>query len=80
MNCVNSWSKFEKLTKHFVFNIRYSSEDAVGDLVAGVTVGLTVIPQALAYAGIAGLDPAVSRKLKKTLKLRQMINLKKKCI
>lgn len=29
---------------------------------AGFTVGLTVIPQALAYAGIAGLDPAVSRK------------------
>lgn len=25
---------------------------------AGITVGLTVIPQALAYAGIAGLDPA----------------------
>lgn len=38
---------------------RYTSEDAVGDLVAGITVGLTVIPQALAYAGIAGLDPAV---------------------
>lgn len=41
-------------------SFRYSSEDAVGDLVAGITVGLTVIPQALAYAGIAGLDPAVS--------------------
>lgn len=38
----------------------YSQQDAVGDLVAGITVGLTVIPQALAYAGIAGLDPAVS--------------------
>lgn len=38
----------------------YSAEDAVGDLVAGITVGLTVIPQALAYAGIAGLAPAVS--------------------
>lgn len=34
---------------------KYSSEDAVGDLVAGLTVGLTVIPQALAYAGIAQL-------------------------
>lgn len=34
-------------------------DDAVGDLVAGITVGLTVIPQALAYSGIAGLDPAV---------------------
>lgn len=44
----------------FFFPFRYSSADAVGDLVAGITVGLTVIPQALAYAGIAGLDPAVS--------------------
>lgn len=39
---------------------RYTADDAIGDLVAGITVGLTVIPQALAYAGIAGLDPAVS--------------------
>lgn len=37
---------------------KYSLEDATGDLIAGITVGLTVIPQALAYAGIAGLDPA----------------------
>lgn len=35
---------------------KYNGEDAVGDLIAGITVGLTVIPQALAYAGIAGLD------------------------
>lgn len=45
---------------NMIYCFRYSSEDAVGDLVAGFTVGLTVIPQALAYAGIAGLDPAVS--------------------
>lgn len=44
----------------FAFIYRYSTDDLVGDLVAGITVGLTVIPQALAYAGIAGLDPAVS--------------------
>ncbi|GLG95345.1 uncharacterized protein GBIM_02332 [Gryllus bimaculatus] len=36
---------------------RYTGDDAVGDLVAGITVGLTVIPQALAYASIAGLPP-----------------------
>ncbi|XP_055588367.1 sodium-independent sulfate anion transporter [Uranotaenia lowii] len=36
----------------------YNSTDAVGDLVAGITVGLTVIPQALAYSGIAGLPAA----------------------
>lgn len=47
-----------KLIKFQFHNSRYSSQDAVGDLVAGITVGLTVIPQALAYAGIAGLDPA----------------------
>ncbi|XP_059472338.1 sodium-independent sulfate anion transporter [Neocloeon triangulifer] len=36
---------------------KYNFADAVGDLVAGITVGLTVIPQALAYANIAGLPP-----------------------
>ncbi|XP_017890431.1 sodium-independent sulfate anion transporter [Ceratina calcarata] len=36
---------------------RYSGQDAVGDLVAGVTVGLTVIPQSLAYANVAELPP-----------------------
>ncbi|KRG00735.1 uncharacterized protein Dmoj_GI23990, isoform B [Drosophila mojavensis] len=36
----------------------YRSEDAICDLVAGISVGLTVIPQALAYAGIAGLPVA----------------------
>lgn len=38
----------------------YNKEDAVGDLVAGFTVGLTVIPQALAFAGIAGIPVEVS--------------------
>lgn len=38
----------------------YTKEDGIGDLVAGITVGLTVIPQALAYAGIAGLPAEVS--------------------
>lgn len=37
---------------------KYSMDDAIGDLVAGLTVGLTVIPQALAYSGIAGLPAA----------------------
>jgi sodium-independent sulfate anion transporter 11 len=37
---------------------KYNKQDAVGDLVAGITVGLTVIPQALAYSGIAGLPAA----------------------
>ncbi|XP_055525139.1 sodium-independent sulfate anion transporter-like isoform X1 [Wyeomyia smithii] len=37
---------------------RYNADDAVGDFVAGLTVGLTVIPQALAYSSIAGLPAA----------------------
>ncbi|KAL8569627.1 hypothetical protein ACOMHN_057194 [Nucella lapillus] len=36
---------------------KYSCSDFQSDLIAGLTVGLTVIPQGLAYAGIAGLDP-----------------------
>ncbi|XP_053970200.1 sodium-independent sulfate anion transporter [Anastrepha ludens] len=34
---------------------RYTRSDAIGDLIAGITVGLTVIPQGLAYSGVAGL-------------------------
>ncbi|XP_050335503.1 sodium-independent sulfate anion transporter-like [Bactrocera neohumeralis] len=33
----------------------YNREDAIGDIIAGITVGLTVIPQGLAYSGVAGL-------------------------
>ena len=34
---------------------KYSVSKLVGDAVAGLTVGLMVLPQSLAYAGIAGL-------------------------
>ncbi|CAG9773668.1 unnamed protein product [Ceutorhynchus assimilis] len=33
----------------------YNKSSAAGDLLAGITVGLMVIPQGLAYSGIAGL-------------------------
>lgn len=33
----------------------YSKDKAVGDVTAGLTVALTVIPQSLAYANLAGL-------------------------
>ncbi|XP_065088699.1 sodium-independent sulfate anion transporter [Ochlerotatus camptorhynchus] len=35
----------------------YSAQFAVADLIAGITVGLTVLPQGLAYATLAGLEP-----------------------
>lgn len=43
---------------------KYNSQDAIGDLVAGITVGLTVIPQSLAYSTIAGLPTQVIYLLK----------------
>ena len=42
---------------------RYNAQDALGDLVAGITVGLTVIPQSLAYSNVAGLPPQVENYL-----------------
>ncbi|XP_047106126.1 sodium-independent sulfate anion transporter-like [Schistocerca piceifrons] len=36
---------------------QYTLAKGVADLVAGFTVGLTVIPQAIAYASVAGLPP-----------------------
>ncbi|XP_034117485.1 sodium-independent sulfate anion transporter [Drosophila albomicans] len=38
---------------------KYNKADAFGDIIAGFTVGLTVIPQGLAYSGVVGL-PAES--------------------
>lgn len=37
----------------------YSVQYAIIDLIAGLTVGLTLIPQALAYSTLAGLEPQV---------------------
>lgn len=39
---------------------KYTRGDLVADVIAGVTVGLTVVPQSMAYAAIAGLSPEVS--------------------
>ena len=42
---------------------KYNLETGVADLIAGVTVGLTVIPQGIAYALVAKLPPQVCGKL-----------------
>ncbi|XP_037899592.1 sodium-independent sulfate anion transporter-like, partial [Glossina fuscipes] len=36
---------------------KYNSKFLMSDFVAGLTVGLTAIPQAIAYATVAGLLP-----------------------
>lgn len=38
---------------------KYSKKDVLPDIVAGITVGLMLIPQSIAYASLAGLDPQV---------------------
>lgn len=46
----------------------YSKEFAIYDFIAGLTVALTVLPQSLAYAALAGLDPQVGFLICKLLK------------
>lgn len=38
----------------------YSGQDFIGDFLAGITVGLTVIPQSMALAGIVGVPAQVN--------------------
>lgn len=40
----------------------YNGEKLASDMIAGITVGLTVMPQGLAYAALAGLQPQVNKK------------------
>ncbi len=40
---------------------QYNGEKAISDLMAGLTVGLTIIPQSIAFAFIADLPPQVSQ-------------------
>lgn len=40
-----------------IWGPQYTRKKAIADLIAGVTVGLTVLPQGLAYATVAGLPP-----------------------
>jgi MFS superfamily sulfate permease-like transporter len=47
-----------------------------GDIIAGITVGLTVIPQSIAYANIAELPPQVSNA--SVMILQIIIHLSKK--
>lgn len=44
-------------------------EDLLPDAISGVTVGLTAIPQSIAYANVAGLTPEVSQFLMHEIKM-----------
>ncbi|KAH9628522.1 hypothetical protein HF086_008042, partial [Spodoptera exigua] len=35
----------------------YDASSAVGDLIAGITIALTLVPQSIAYASLAGFEP-----------------------
>lgn len=39
----------------------YDMDKAISDIIAGITVGLTLIPQSIAYASLAGLEPQVMK-------------------
>ncbi len=51
--------KFERLLPILSWGPRYNRSDLRSDLGAGITVGAMLVPQAMAYALLAGLPPAV---------------------
>ncbi|XP_059145700.1 sodium-independent sulfate anion transporter-like [Physella acuta] len=59
-NCCRSCFSLDTLKSRFpiiTWLPQYNLFKMQCDIIAGITVGLTVIPQSLAYAGIAGLPP-----------------------
>lgn len=61
-NCCSKKYALDLLKRRLPFLVwlpKYNVEDLKGDLIAGMTVALTVIPQGLAYALLAGLQPQV---------------------
>ncbi|CAG9767314.1 unnamed protein product [Ceutorhynchus assimilis] len=54
---LNTWDFVAKLLPIWHFLKKYDGNTAICDLVAGFTVALTLIPQVIAYASLAGLEP-----------------------
>ncbi len=52
-------SLLERVVPALGWGRRYSRDDARGDLQAGLTTAVMLIPQGMAYAMLAGLDPIV---------------------
>ncbi|XP_014243338.1 sodium-independent sulfate anion transporter-like [Cimex lectularius] len=61
MDCSKWKAKFVKVAKKRIpistWIWEYSREDVISDIIAGVTMSLTMIPQSMAYAALAGFDP-----------------------
>ena len=57
----NVFNKKQLLKKVPILNWlpKYDVQTGVSDIIAGVTVGLTIIPQGIAYALVANLPPQV---------------------
>ena len=57
----NIFNKKQLLKKVPILNWlpKYDVQTGVSDIIAGVTVGLTIIPQGIAYALVANLPPQV---------------------
>lgn len=58
------WKKVMKKTAYRHVAIlnwlpNYTRMDAASDFIAGITLGLTIVPQSIAYAGLAGLTPEI---------------------
>lgn len=58
--CLKNLTKYTK-KKIFILQWlpKYSGQDFIGDLLAGITIGLTVIPQSMALASIVGVPAQV---------------------
>lgn len=59
----NPWSTIQRGFPVLQWAPQYNAEKGISDLVAGITIGLTLIPQVIAYAALAGLSPEVAPKL-----------------
>ncbi|KAH1023681.1 hypothetical protein HUJ05_003292 [Dendroctonus ponderosae] len=56
---LNTWDFISKLLPISQYLKDYNLNNALCDLLAGITVGLTLIPQVIAYASLAGLEPQI---------------------
>lgn len=52
---------FERIFPILRWSKDYNVDKGVSDLLTGITVGMTLIPQSMAYASLAELGPEVSQ-------------------